>query len=378
MAHLVCQRCQRTYKDDEARWQCDCGGLLDIEFTPDFDLEKIAKRPPGMWRYREAIPIAQDENIVSFDEGFTPLSLLQLDGHSIYIKQDHLFPSGSYKDRGASVLISKAKELGLKRIVEDSSGNAGCAIAAYSARAGIECEIYVPESTSPGKLAQIGMYGAHLVLVPGSREDTAYAVMQAAQDTYYASHSWNPFFFQGTKTFAYEVCEQLGWKAPDVLVLPVGNGTLLLGAYLGFRELLAMGIIANLPRIVAVQSRNCAPLYRAFHEGLPTVPMVEKQDTLAEGIAIAEPVRGQQILAAVLNSQGTFLAVSEQEIEAALKLMANRGFYIEPTAAATIAGLRQYLKGYFDDGIILSVITGHGLKSSEKMMKMVQTDGGFV
>ena len=209
MAHLVCQRCQRTYKDDEARWQCDCGGLLDIEFTPDFDLEKIAKRPPGMWRYREAIPIAQDEKIVSFDEGFTPLSLLQLDGHSLYIKQDHLFPSGSYKDRGASVLISKAKELGLKRIVEDSSGNAGCAIAAYSARAGIECEIYVPESTSPGKLAQIRMYGAHLVLVPGSREDTAHAVMQAAQDTYYASHSWNPFFFQGTKTFAYEVCEQL-------------------------------------------------------------------------------------------------------------------------------------------------------------------------
>jgi threonine synthase len=139
-----------------------------------------------------------------------------------------------------------------------------------------------------------------------------------------------------------------------------------------------MGIIDNLPRIVAVQSRNCAPLYRAFHEGLPSVPMVEKQDTLAEGIAIAEPVRGQQILAAVLNSQGTFLAVSEQEIEAALKLMANRGFYIEPTAAATIAGLRQYLKGYFDEGIILSVITGHGLKSSEKMMKMVQTDGGFV
>jgi threonine synthase len=377
MAHLVCQSCKSTYAEDEARWRCDCGSLLDLKFTPIFDLGKIAKRPPGMWRYREAIPIKKDEDIVSFDEGFSPLSLVQLDGQNVYLKQDHLFPSGSYKDRGASVLISKVKELGLKKVVEDSSGNAGCAVAAYSARAGIDCEIYVPENTSPGKLAQIQIYGAHLVLVPGSREDTAHAVMQAAQNTYYASHSWNPFFFQGTKTFAFEVCEQLGWNAPDVVVLPVGNGTLLLGAYLGFRELLTAGIIDCLPRIIAVQSQNCAPLYRAFHEGLSEVPAVEKRDTLAEGIAIAEPVRGQQILAAVLNSQGTFLAVSEHEIAAALILMAHMGFYIEPTAAATIAGLRRYLNDHSVDDVILSVLTGHGLKSTEKLMKMIKGEGVY-
>ncbi len=367
MPNLICTACQTTYPLADPRWRCDCGGLLDIDFEPRFPLAKIAARKPTLWRYREAIPLPEHAQIVSFDEGFTPLLPVKIAGRNVLVKQDHLFPSGSYKDRGATVMISQAKYLGLQSLVEDSSGNAGCAVAAYSARAGIACDIYVPESTSPGKLAQIQMYGAGLHRIPGTREDTATAVMQAAQTTYYASHSWNPFFFQGTKTFAFEVCEQLGWQAPDTLVLPAGNGTLLLGTAIGFNQLLQAGVIARLPKIVAVQAAACAPLEQAFAAGHGLPAAIDKRDTLAEGIAIAEPVRGEQILRAVRASGGSFLSLSEAEIVAALKAMAHQGHYIEPTAAAAIAGVASYLPASDPDEVIVSVFTGHGLKATEKL-----------
>ncbi len=367
MSELVCTACQSTYPLDDPRWRCDCGGLLDIAFTPRFPLDKIAARKPGLWRYREAIPLPQGAEIVSFDEGFTPLLPVEVAGRTVLVKQDHLFPSGSYKDRGATVMISQAKHLGVPAVVEDSSGNAGCAVAAYCAKAGIACDIYVPESTSPGKLAQIQMYGAGLHRIPGSREDTSAAVTQAAQTTYYASHSWNPFFFHGTKTFAFEVCEQLGWKAPDTLILPAGNGTLLLGAAIGFDELLQAGVIERLPRLVAVQAEACAPLEEAFTAGQSVPAAIDKRDTLAEGIAIAEPVRGKQILQAVRKSDGAFVTVTEDEILSALKAMSRQGYYIEPTAAATIAGVARYLPETRPGEVIVSVFTGHGLKATEKL-----------
>ncbi len=200
-------------------------------------------------------------------EGFTPLVETDFNGHRVLLKIDYLFPTGSYKDRGATVLISKAKELGIKKVIEDSSGNAGSAIAAYCARAGIGCEIYVPQTTSLGKLVQIQAYGANLRRIEGSREETARVAMEAASRIYYASHCWNPFFLHGTKTFAFEIWEQLGWKAPDVLILPVGHGTLFLGAYLGFKELKEAGLVKRVPKLVAVQSVSCAPLYKAFKKG---------------------------------------------------------------------------------------------------------------
>ncbi len=315
--------------------------------------------------------MAKEECIISFEEGFTPLLPAELDGRSVWIKQDHLFPTGSYKDRGASVLMSKVKELGISRVVEDSSGNAGCAIAAYSAKGRIQSEIYVPDSTSPGKLAQIEAYGAVLKKIPGSREDTARAVWDAAQKDYYASHSWNPFFFQGTKTWAFEVWEQLGWKAPDTILLPVGNGTLLLGAFIGFGELLEAGMIREIPRMIGVQSVHCAPLARAFREGLKEIPKIQPQETLAEGIAIAEPVRGKQIVEAVKKSGGSFLSVQEEEVKRALRLTGRMGFYVEPTAAAAVAGVLQYLKSSDPEETIVSVFTGHGLKATEKILKIL-------
>jgi threonine synthase len=371
MTSLICTKCGDVYSVREACWKCDCGGLLDIDFTATFNRRTIASRPLSLWRYREALPLEDDRNIISFGEGFTPLTPFKLGGREILIKQDQLFPSGSYKDRGATLLISKANELGVKEVVEDSSGNAGCAVAAYCARAKIACQIFVPASTSPAKTAQIEMYGAQLVLVPGSREDTARAVLAAAAKHYYASHSWNPFFFHGTKTWAYEVWEQLGWTAPDTVILPAGNGTLLLGAAIGFNDLLAAGEIQHMPKIIAVQSENSAPLARAFWEKLDYVPAIEKKDTLAEGIAIAEPARGMQIIRAVGATGGDFMTVSEAEIEASLVEISRQGAYIEPTSAATTAAAARYLQHKKDSEVVVTVFTGHGLKSTEKMMKII-------
>ena len=299
-------------------------------------------------------------------EGFTPLERTEIDGHEVLLKIDYLFPTGSYKDRGASVLISKMKEWGVRKVVEDSSGNAGSAIAAYCAKAGIECDIYVPHDTSPGKLVQIQAYGATLKKVEGSREKTAKRAMTAAYETSYASHCWNPFFLHGTKTFAFEVWEQMSWKTPDTLVLPVGHGTLFLGVYMGFKELGEAGMIKKIPKLVAVQSASCAPLYQAFKKGWQETRPIEKRETVAEGIAIAEPVRGRQILEVIRETGGEILAVTEKEIKVALKEMGRKGHFIEPTSAATVAGLSQYLRKKRGRETVVSTLTGMGLKSAGK------------
>jgi threonine synthase len=368
MDQFICSDCHRSYSVTSAIWRCACGSPLDLLFEPKFSIKKILKRSTTLWRYREAIPIHQDQNILSLGEGLTPLQELEFEGHRVFLKIDYLFPTGSYKDRGATVLISKVKEIGIKKVVDDSSGNAGSAIAAYCAKGGIECEIYVPESTSRGKLTQIEAYGALLERVKGSREKTAEVTLAAASKTYYASHCWNPFFFHGTKTFAYEIWEQLNFKAPDTLVLPIGHGTLFLGASIGFRELKESGLVKKVPRLVGIQSAFCAPLYQAFQEGKQEVPLIERRETVAEGIAIATPVRGKQILRAIQETGGEILAVSEEEIKIAHKEMGLRGYFIEPTSAATIAGLKKYLSKKGRRETVVSTLTGIGLKSIEKIV----------
>ena len=368
MERFFCSNCKRFYPVQPTRWRCDCGSSLDLEFESKFPIQKILKRGPTLWRYREAIPILNDDSILSMDEGFTPLEEIEFNGHRVLLKIDYLFPTGSYKDRGATVLISKMKEWGVQKVVEDSSGNAGSAIAAYCAKAGIECEIYVPQYTSPGKLVQIQAYGATLKRVEGSREKTAEEAMEAASKIPYASHCWNPFFLHGTKTFAFEVWEQMDWRAPDTLVLPVGHGTLFLGAYIGFKELKAAGMIKRIPKMVGIQSAACAPLYQAFKKGWRETRPIEKKETMAEGIAIAEPVRGRQILEAIRETGGEVLAVTEKEIEVALKEMGRKGHFIEPTSAATIAGLKKYLRKKRQNEIVVSTLTGMGLKSAGKML----------
>ena len=312
--NLICESCHKHYLSSESIWRCKCGGFLSLDFHARFPLEKIQKRKPTMWRYREALPIFHDKDIISFNEGFTPVVEEEFFGKKVLLKQDHLFPSGSYKDRGASVLVSKIKELGIKKVVEDSSGNAGAAIAAYCAKANIDCHIYVPEKTSPEKLKQIEQYGAHLHKIIGTREDTAKAALHQAQTTYYASHYWNPYFFHGTKTIIFEIVEQLGWETPDILILPVGNGTLLYGTFIGLKELQHENIIHKIPKIIGVQAENCAPLKYALKEDSTFINYRTTKQTIAEGIAIANPIRAKDIIHAVKETNGDIITVKEREI----------------------------------------------------------------
>ncbi|MFA4932616.1 MAG: pyridoxal-phosphate dependent enzyme [Caldisericia bacterium] len=368
---LCCARCGRDYDDDGRRLRCECGGMLDVRFEPSFRPSMTAGRLYDQWRYREALPVGDD--VVTMGEGWTPLLSVVFNGSALLIKQEQLFPTGSFKDRGAAVLMTHLRELGVKRVVEDSSGNAGCAVAAYAARAGIACDIYVPEDTSPAKTAQIEACGATLHRVPGTREDTARAALEAAAKCVYASHVYSPWFLQGTKTFAYEVAEQLGWAAPDTLVLPAGNGTLLLGAYLGFTELTRAGIVSHVPRIIAVQAVACAPLAGAFAEGLDEPIAIHASYTAAEGIAIAAPARGAQILAAVRATGGSFMTVAEQEIVTSLRDCCRGGWFIEPTSAAVIAGARRYTRTAAPGEIIVTAFTGHGLKAAGKIAELVDS-----
>lgn len=363
---LVCSSCSQSFAIDTPVWCCACGGLLDIVFNSPFDKKQLVADAAGMWRYRAALPLTDDNNIVTFGEGGTPLLPHTIDGHPVLLKLDYLFPTGSFKDRGASMLISKAKELGVPHVVEDSSGNAGAAIAAYCARARIGCDIYVPASTSAAKLKQIESTGARLQQITGSREDTAHAALEAAKSCYYAGHAWNPFFFHGVKTCAFEIVEQMQWCAPEVVIAPVGNGTLVLGLLLGFSELLRAGIIDALPKLIAVQSANCSPLTDAFERSQTTPVPVEKSDSLAEGIAVAQPVRGAQILRAVRQSRGWFVKVTEKEIGESLAELHADGFYVEPTSATGVAGFKKWRKTEPQNSRAVIVLTGHGLKTMTK------------
>lgn len=361
---LFCSACDNHYALQDLAWRCaDCHGVLELSgFTPAFpSLADLARRPATLWRYAEALPIAEPAAI-TLGEGMTPLVTAPGGRPDRRLKVDYLMPTGSFKDRGAVLLAALAQGLAVERMVADSSGNAGTAIAAYAARAGIPCEVYVPEATSAGKVAQLRAYGAVVHQVPGSREDTADAAALAAGQpgTLYASHVYNPFFFHGTKTYVFELWEQLGGRLPDTLVLPLGNGTLVLGAYLGSRELLAAGLIERLPRIVAVQAAPCAPLAAAFRDGRDEPAAITPETTVAEGIAIARPARGAQILAAVRATGGVITTVTDPQVHAAHAALARAGLYVEPTGAACWAALSAGLVG---DGEAVAPLCGSGLKS---------------
>lgn len=368
MTKPICLNCNINYPSDDLRWKCECGAPLNLQYEPAFHLKKIKNRKPTMWRYREAIPLDPATPKVSFDEGFTPLIQARIGGKPLLLKQEQIFPTGSFKDRGASTLITRAKELGVSRIVEDSSGNAGAAVAAYAAQARIPCDIYVPESASPAKLAQIQLYGATLHKIPGTREDTARAALNAAKNCFYASHVWNPYFFQGTKTCAFEIWEQLGSKAPDTLIIPTGHGTLTIGVYIGFQDLLNQKLIPKLPKIIVVQAENCAPIYHKWKNQIEHQLCFKSKTTIAEGIAITQPPRANQIIDIVNQTGGSILTVTETEIKAALVETGKQGWHIEPTSATAVAAFQNYplAKG---ETLVLP-FTGHGLKSTEKFISL--------
>ncbi len=359
---LRCLKCRKEHQAEEPLWACSCGGLLNLCLEPLFPVETIARRPPGLWRYREALPIGHKTEAVSLGEPMTPL--LPTDQPGPLLKLDFLFPTGSFKDRGASVMLSKIRELGVRKIVEDSSGNAGAAIAAYSAKARVDCQVFVPAKTSPGKVRQIELYGANLVKIDGQRAEAAKAALQAAQRTYYASHSWNPYFLEGTKTVAFEIWEQLGRRVPDSVVTPVGNGTMLLGLYRGFKHLAHAGVVDQLPRVHGVQAAACAPLVKIFGNNLEQLPPMRAGSTVAEGIVISQPIRWRSILEAVRTTGGVLTQVDDSAILKSRRHWARRGLLMEPTAAAATAGYdRLATEGIIrPDEISVVTVTGTGIK----------------
>ncbi len=272
-------------------------------------------------------------------EGATPLVASGEPG--VWCKLEFVSPTGSFKDRGAVVLVAAARARAAPALIADSSGNAGSAIAAYAARADLPCRVFVPAATSGAKQAQIRAFGATLELVAGDRTATAEAAAAAVRtgDAMYASHVHDPLFLQGTKTFAYEVWEQLS-PLPDALVIPAGNGTLLLGAAIGFAELHAAGLIPHRPALIAVQAGRCAPLAGAWRAGSGAPEQVQARTTVAEGIAIPRPARGAEMLRAVRETGGCVLAVSEEAIAPAMADLAARGMLVEPTAAVPWAAVR--------------------------------------
>lgn len=369
--NYICSRCHRRFAVNTLAYKCQCGGAFELEKTPPkLTIGRLKSRANSIWRYREALPIVKDENIVTLGEGMTPLIEARILDKEILLKLDYLFPSGSYKDRGASVMVSKIKELGIKTVIDDSSGNAGAAMSAYCAKAGITCEIYCPESASGGKLVQISLYGAKLNKIPGSREDTAKIIREKAKEVFYASHNWNPFFMEGTKTVFYEICEQLDWKAPDCIITPVGYGSIILGIAIAGRELKDMGIISHLPKLVAVQTEAIPPIYDAFTKGETKVtPLAEGRHTYAEGIACLNPIRGERILEVLRQTDGEVIKVSEEEIAEGINILAQKGIYVEPTSAVVVGALKKSSK--VEEGKTnVVILTGSGLKATDKMLEI--------
>lgn len=273
-----------------------------------------------------------------------------------------------------TVMVSYLKSRGMAEVLEDSSGNAGASLSAYAAAAGLRCRILVPETASYPKIAQIAACGADVVTIRGSRQDVADAALAMSRDIFYASHNWQPFFSEGTKTLAYELWEQLGFRAPDAVVAPVGYGANVLGCDRGFSELQRRGEIGRVPRLYGIQAANCAPYYAAFQAGVENFVPVPVSPTVAEGIASSKPTRMREVLAPVRASGGEIAAVSEDEIVRALAALAKKGLYVEPTSAAAAAGLSQLIArgAVKKDETVVLVLTGSGLKASESIGKLLK------
>jgi len=362
---IHCTLCQRPYPEENFPYLCpDCGGVYDFASLPAFDPAKTTEEP-GIWRYRHVFGLPPDARRVYLGEGNTPLVWSAAFGREIAFKLEYLNPTSSFKDRGAAVLVSHLLSRGVETAIEDSSGNAGAAFAAYAARAGIRARVFVPGYAAGPKRAQIEAYGAEVVPVPGPRSNAAEAVREAAhrgacQGVIYASHALLPHGLPGYATIAFELMDQLG-RAPGTVILPAGQGNLLLALGRGFQMLAQAGLIRALPRLVGVQAAVCAPLWAAFTHGEAGLTEVQEGETLAEGVRIRFPHRLAILIDLVRASGGNFVAVREEQIIPGQKELARRGFFVEPTSALVWDALEQIIAAA--PAPVVAVLTGSGLKA---------------
>lgn len=363
---VFCPDCGNQTTLDPRVWRCTCGGAWETVLPESFDPAQIDTSINSLWRYQKLFGLDFSVPQIVMGAGGTPLLPLPMLDRKVYVKPEYFSPTGSFKDRGTEVMINILLDQGVTQIAEDSSGNAGASVAAFAARAGIKAEIFVPAHASPNKQAQISIYNAHVNPTPGPRVNAKLAAMETVkQGVIFASHAYHPGFLLGQQSVAYELWEQLGRQSPDWYIVPVGQGVHLLGVWLGFKRLYEAGLTTKIPHLVGVQAELLAPLCRAYEAGLDTVPELEPLGTsLAEGLAIAQPVRGRRLLQAVRESGGACVMVSEDEIRSARQEMASHGFYIEPTSATAVAALKHVINLIKPEDVVVIPLTGSGLKGS--------------
>lgn len=381
-AGTKCTKCGTEYSTKEAIAVCSkCQGLLDVQYDYDemrakFSKEELDDGPSGLWRYAKALPV-EKRFIVSMGEGFTPLLPVQRlrQNVSMMLKLDYINPTGSFKDRGSTVSVSKANELGVREVAIDSTGNAAASLSAYAAKSGMKCYVFIPSYTEAEKVVQIASSGATVISVKGTRQDVHDLIEVAYRKFgwYYCGFMVSPYAIEGTKTIAYEICEQLDWNPPDWIVFPVGTGSGIVGCYKGLRELVSMGWIEKMPRLACIQPENCSPISGAFLKGAKDISPVKHPETVAEGLAVGNPPKGHLVLDALRGSKGVGETVKDNEIlEAARGLARQEGQFVEISAAASVAGAMKLI----DNGVIdpketvVCELTGTGLKSGKDHAKM--------
>lgn len=342
-----------------------------------FRKDELQDSPIGLWRYAKALPV-EKKFVISLGEGFTPLLTARrlLENGDMMLKLDYVNPSGSFKDRGSTISISKANELGKREVAIDSTGNAAASLSAYAAKASMKCFVFIPSYTEAEKVIQISSTGATVISVKGNRQDVHDLIEEAYRKFgwYYCGFMVSPYAIEGTKTIAYEICEQLHWNPPDWIVFPVGTGSGIVGCHKGLRELMKMGWITRMPRLACIQPKSCAPISQAFLNGHSKIVPVERPETVAEGLAVGNPPKGDLVLDAIRKSSGVGETVDDDEIlKAARDLATKEGQFVEVSAAASVAGAIKLL----DKGVInrkekiVCELTGTGLKSIKEYGKMV-------
>ncbi|HEU4346080.1 MAG TPA: threonine synthase [Candidatus Binatia bacterium] len=375
---IVCSRCDNHFSLNQILNLCTCGAPLLVRYDLRKASAALAKqslkgRPPTLWRYRELLPLRDDANQVSLGEGYTPLLeartlVRELGLKRLWIKDESQNPTGSFKDRGLSLAISRAKELGVKKVAIPSAGNAGGSLAAYAARAGIEAFIFMPRDTPAANQIEARQYGATLTLIDGLIHDCGRVIAErkSAEGWFDVSTLKEPYRLEGKKTMGYEIAEQLEWKLPDVIIYPTGGGTGLIGMWKAFAEMEEMGWIGGArPRMVSVQASGCAPIVKAFIEGNDTAEPWPQAKTVAAGLRVPQAVADFLILRALRESHGTALSVGDEELLAEIPRVGRaEGIFFCPEGAACIAALRRLIEqGWLrSNDEVLVFNTASGLK----------------
>ncbi|MDD1651935.1 MAG: threonine synthase [Methanomicrobiales archaeon] len=380
MYHLTCIHCGAEYPADAVIYTCGrCGHLLEVRYPLDeirVSRKEWRKRPLSVWRYRELLPVSGTP--VTLREGGTPLYHVgelgkEMGLRSLHAKHEGMNPSGSFKDRGMTVGVSMALQLGKTTVACASTGNTSASLAMYAAKAGIPSVVLLPAGkVALGKVAQALMHGARVIAIRGNFDRALEMVHELCLlHGLYLLNSVNPYRLEGQKTIGFEVLDQLG-EVPDRIVLPVGNAGNISAVYKGLTELRDLGFIDSLPRMTGVQAEGSAPVVRAIREGLPEVIPEPAPETVATAIRIGAPVNGEKALAAIRKTGGTAISVSDAEILAMQRDLASReGIGIEPASAASVAGVRRMVgEGIIDrDERVVCVVTGHLLKDPETVVK---------